>query len=86
MEVLGQRIEYWFAEYNGAGRFLRDVLIPEDKLQEAIRVGNIPDNPPLYDYALDEAESAAIAALLQIVVTPRNVYVFETMREREYHP
>lgn len=86
MEVYGQRVEYWFAEYNGAGRFLRDVLITEDKLQEAIRLGNIPDNPPLYDYPLGEVEAGAIGRLLQVTVTPHNIYMFETLKEREYHP
>lgn len=86
MEINGQRIEYWFAEYNVQGRFLRDVLITEDKLQEAIRLGDIPDNPPLYDYALTPKQAEGIAVLLGIRIARENHFMFETMKEREYHP
>lgn len=86
MEVHGQRVEYWFAEYNVQGRFLRDVLITEDKLQEAIRLGGIEDNPPLYDYALTPKQAEDIANLLGVKINMENHFAFETMKEREYHP
>jgi hypothetical protein len=86
MEIDGQRVEYWFAEYNVQGRFLRDVQITEDKLQEAIHLGDIPDNPPLYDYALTPKQAEDIAALLGITIGKENHFAFETMKEREYHP